>query len=102
MTPKTPMRAGYLAVSGLVDTDCVEEVREALLVTEGVYIALVFPDEGMAVVAYTPRITCRANLQFMVKAAAIAHGRDYRVGWMGSRRMEGVDDERVWVFDHGL
>lgn len=89
MTPETSIRVGYLAVSGLTCADCAEEVQEALLEAEGVRMAAVFPEEGLAAVAYAPKITRRAHLLLLVKAAAITHGRDYQVGWMGSRRMLG-------------
>lgn len=67
MTRAAPIRAGYLAVSGLGCPECAEEVRQALL---------------------------RAEVALMVQAAAISKGRGYRVGWMGSRRLRGGRDGR--------
>lgn len=93
MTPETPTRLGYLAVSGLECGDCAAELREALLGAEGVRMAAVFPEEGLAAVTYAPKTARPADLRALVRAAAIVRGRGYRVGWMGSRRMWGVGDE---------
>jgi copper chaperone CopZ len=94
VTRAAPIRAGYLAVSGLGCPECAEEVRQALLRAEGVAVAAVFADEGVAAVGYDPMLTRRAEVALMVQAAAISKGRGYRVGWMGSRRLRGGRDGR--------
>lgn len=84
-----PVRVGYLAVTGLGRPEWAEEVRQALLRAEGVRLAAVFADEGVAAVGYDPKLARRAEISLMVRAAAISKGRSYRVGWMGSRRWYG-------------